>query len=67
MSFAHGAQDGLKFIGIFYMYGRLVNNNADFEKNILIVLICALAMSIGVAFGGKRIVSTTKRSFLYRF
>ena len=58
MSFSHGAQDGLKFIGIFHMYMKLVTNNVMVENDTLIMIICALTMGLGTAIGGKRIVTT---------
>lgn len=58
MSFAHGAQDGLKFIGLFYMYTRIITNNIFVINELLIVIICALTMGFGVSIGGRRIVST---------
>ena len=58
MSFAHGAQDGLKFIGLMYIYINIVTGNIVFEKEMLIMLICALTMGLGVLIGGKRIVTT---------
>lgn len=58
MSFAHGAQDGLKFIGIMIIYTNIVGGNNLMQSEILIMLICALTMGIGVLIGGKRIVTT---------
>ncbi len=58
MSFAHGSQDGLKFIGILYIYTKIVTNNVCVINENLIMIICALTMGFGVLIGGKRIVST---------
>lgn len=58
MSFAHGAQDGLKFIGIMCIYTNIVTGNNILQNEILIMLICALTMGLGVLIGGKRIVLT---------
>ena len=54
MSFAHGAQDGLKFIGIFHMYTKLVSNNVSLNNDFLIVLICALTMAFRSIYWGKK-------------
>ena len=58
MSFAHGAQDGLKFIGIMSIYTSIVTKNEILENNIIILLICALTMGVGVLIGGRKIVTT---------
>lgn len=58
MSFAHGAQDGLKFIGLMHIYTNLVTGNSMIENEVIIMLICALTMGLGVLIGGKRIVTT---------
>ena len=58
MSFAHGAQDGLKFIGLMCIYTNIVTGNSILENEIIIMLICALTMGLGVLIGGKRIVTT---------
>ena len=58
MSFAHGAQDGLKFIGIMSIYTSIVTKNEILENNIIILLICALTMGLGVLIGGRKIVTT---------
>lgn len=58
MSFAHGAQDGLKFIGIMTIYTNIITGNNIIQNEILIMLICALTMGLGVMIGGKRIVVT---------
>lgn len=54
MSFAHGSQDGLKFIGIFHMYIRLVTNNINTTSDVLIVFICALAMAFRSIYWRKK-------------
>ena len=58
MSFAHGAQDGLKFIGIMIIYSTRVSGNEFVGNESIILLICALAMGLGVLIGGKKIVTT---------
>ena len=58
MSFAHGAQDGLKFVGIMCIYTSVITGNEIMKNEVLIMLICALTMGLGVLIGGKRIVTT---------
>lgn len=58
MSFAHGAQDGLKFIGIMCIYKGIVTGSKIIENEIIIMLICALTIGLGVLIGGKKIVQT---------
>ena len=58
MSFAHGAQDGLKFIGIMSIYSSIITGSDLMQNETLIMLICALTMGVGVLIGGKRIVET---------
>ena len=62
-SFAHGAQDGQKFIGLFALWAALSQGNAadislDIDGNIsvLAVCICSVIMTAGTACGGGRIV-----------
>ena len=61
LSFMHGAQDGLKFIGIFIIYlcgikNIDINNNLGVLENIWVIILVSSIMSIGVGFGGKNIV-----------
>lgn len=57
MSFAHGAQDGLKFVGIMSIYSKIVTESNELTNEILIIFICALSMGVGVLIGGKKIVT----------
>lgn len=58
MSFTHGAQDGLKFLGIMNIYTNIVSRGSFFENEFQVLWICALTMGLGVLIGGKRIVTT---------
>lgn len=58
MSFAHGAQDGLKFIGIMKIYEKIVAKNQIIESRLILIVICALTMGLGVLIGGRKIVTT---------
>lgn len=61
LSFLHGAQDGLKFIGIFIIYFCSIKNESilDFfnpQRSIWIIILVSSIMGIGVGIGGKSIV-----------
>ncbi len=63
MSLMHGAQDGLKFIGVLVIFNCLVNNSIipstiNPIDNILIISICAFVMALGVSVGGHKIVKS---------
>lgn len=61
MSFAHGAQDGQKFMGIFLL-GLVLATGAQepdvFYVPLWIMVACAAAISLGTFAGGRRIVDT---------
>lgn len=61
LSFMHGAQDGLKFIGLFIIYFASINNkvvplNIQPNDYIWVIIFVSSIMSIGVGFGGRNIV-----------
>lgn len=61
LSFLHGAQDGLKFIGVFIIYlcgvkNIDIANHLGILENIWVIIFVSSIMSIGVGFGGKKIV-----------
>lgn len=61
LSFMHGAQDGLKFIGVFIIYFCGIKNidvatNLGVWDNIWVIIFVSSIMSIGVGIGGKKIV-----------
>lgn len=58
MSFAHGAQDGLKFIGIMKIYEKIITKNQITETSFILMIICALTLGLGVLIGGRKIVTT---------
>ncbi|MPM06171.1 hypothetical protein SDC9_52467 [bioreactor metagenome] len=61
MAFAHGAQDGQKFMGILLLGFALASGEhepAVFYVPVWIMLICAAAISLGTFSGGRRIVET---------
>ncbi len=70
MAYVHGAQDGLKFIGVMFMALNLAANlyNQEFNTNIMntefsgdvslwyLAVIVALIMGLGTSIGGYRII-----------
>ncbi len=61
LSFLHGAQDGQKFmsiamLGIALSFGNTAPDASGFPLWVMIV--CSLAISIGTAIGGKRIIKS---------
>ena len=58
LSFAHGAQDGLKFIGILKVYERIVSPMEKTCNEFLVVMLCAITLAIGTMIGGRKIVMT---------
>ena len=57
MAFAHGAQDGQKFLGVLLLASGLSGGAAGFSPAVL-SLLCAGVMAAGTAAGGRRIVDT---------
>lgn len=60
MSFMHGAQDGLKFIGILIIYtyinkGLAVPAYINPQNFVFIIMFVAFVMFVGVAIGGEKI------------
>jgi len=61
MAFAHGAQDGQKFMGIFLLGLALAAGRHEprvFYVPMWIMVLCAAAISLGTFIGGRRIVET---------
>ncbi|MGQ0673486.1 MAG: inorganic phosphate transporter [Hyphomicrobium sp.] len=58
MAFNHGLNDGQKFIGVFALTLLAGGVTKEFEITEGIILICALTMGLGTAFGGWRIIET---------
>lgn len=60
VAFMHGAQDGQKFMSIFILAIVLslgLDNNAyAMQLPLWLMLVCALAMGLGTAVGGERII-----------
>jgi PiT family inorganic phosphate transporter len=64
MSFSHGSADAQKSMGVITMallsYGAI----SEFSVPLWVKLSCALAMAIGTAIGGWRIIKTVGRDFV---
>ena len=56
MAFAHGAQDGQKFLGILLLVAAYSGGAAP--SAFFLTVLCALMMALGTAAGGRRIVET---------
>lgn len=57
MAFMHGAQDGQKFIGVFFLIKKYSSFSYNINNTALIVLV-SLLMATGTSMGGMRIIKT---------
>ena len=58
MAFAHGMNDGQKFIGVFTLGLMMGGVLPAFEIPRWVVFVCALTMGIGTSVGGQAIIAT---------
>ena len=63
MAFSHGAQDGQKFMGVFFLaltIGGVYTFNADGSMTIpvWIMLLCSVIMAVGTSVGGYKIIKS---------
>lgn len=63
MAFSHGAQDGQKFMGIFYLalvVGGVytIGDGGTMEIPLWIMMVCSILMAVGTSAGGYRIIKT---------
>ncbi|MDD1667623.1 MAG: inorganic phosphate transporter, partial [Methanomicrobiales archaeon] len=58
MAFAHGSNDGQKFIGVFTMALVIGGVLPSFQIPPWVILLCSLTMGIGTSIGGWRIIRT---------
>jgi PiT family inorganic phosphate transporter len=58
MAFAHGSNDGQKFIGAFSLALLLGGISSEFIVPIWVIILCAVVMGLGTSFGGWRIIKT---------
>lgn len=59
MAFLHGAQDGQKFIAVFLLGAALTGTSprpVHGEIPLELLVLCSLAMGLGTALGGRRII-----------
>ena len=63
MAFMHGAQDGLKFMGVFllatsFVEPSVINAAGSFDIPIWLMVYCSLIMGLGTSIGGYKIIKT---------
>ncbi len=58
MAFAHGSNDGQKFIGMFSLTLVLGGVMEEFTIPLWVILLCAGTMGVGTSIGGFRIIKT---------
>ena len=62
MSFMHGAQDGLKFMGVILLCVLLTNGQSpegvSIEMPAWIIAVCSIVMALGTSLGGKKIIKS---------
>lgn len=58
MAFAHGSNDGQKFIGMFSLVLLLGGVFSEFHIPLWVILLCASVMGVGTLVGGWRIIKT---------
>lgn len=61
LSLMHGAQDGLKFVGVLlvadsFLLGAPAGSEMDLSGSLGAVLLCGVVMSVGTLVGGRRII-----------
>ncbi len=61
MAFMHGAQDGLKFIGVFMLGLFLSKGQANVTSFVIpfwLIVLCSAVMALGTSIGGMRIIKS---------
>ncbi|MBQ4037751.1 MAG: inorganic phosphate transporter [Clostridia bacterium] len=60
MSFMHGAQDGLKFMGVILLSMFLANGQEPHpvDMPMWLMLVCSVVMGVGTSIGGKKIIKS---------
>lgn len=58
MAFAHGSNDGQKFMGAFALALVLGGRLAEFAVPTWVIVLCAAVMALGTSIGGWRIIRT---------
>ncbi len=63
MAFMHGAQDGLKFMGVFllatsFVEPSVVMADKSFDIPVWLMIYCSLIMGLGTSIGGYKIIKT---------
>lgn len=63
MAFMHGAQDGLKFMGVFllatsFVEPSVIGASGAFNIPVWLMIYCSLIMGLGTSIGGYKIIKT---------
>lgn len=63
MAFMHGAQDGLKFMGVFllatsFVEPSVIGADGSFVIPVWLMIYCSLIMGLGTSIGGYKIIKT---------
>lgn len=58
MAFAHGSNDGQKFMGVFTLTLVIAGSLPTFQIPLWVILLCAAVMAMGTLTGGWRIINT---------
>ena len=58
MAFAHGLNDGQKFIGVFTLGLMMGGVLPQFEIPTWVIVLCAVTMGVGTSVGGREIIGT---------
>ncbi len=61
MAFMHGAQDGLKFIGVFMLGITMMqggDTTANFDIEPWLMILCSVVMALGTSIGGYKIIKS---------
>ena len=70
MAFMHGAQDGLKFIGVFMLGISLAGGHpltASLTIPVWLMLLCSGVMALGTSIGGYRIIKAVGMDMVKTF
>lgn len=55
LAFIHGAQDGLKFLGVLLLVGQICFNKIE-KVPFWMIVVCSVLMFVGTMIGGKKII-----------
>lgn len=61
MAFMHGAQDGLKFIGVFMLGINMMKSgetSGTYDIELWLMILCSVVMALGTSIGGYKIIKS---------